>query len=104
MEIRVLVFASLREAAGSASLELHLPPGSRAGAVVRALSERLPSRGALLARSALAINEEYAEADSLLHDGDTVAVIPPVSGGAGGIANAFSRKGSDDVSDHRRTA
>lgn len=81
MEIRVLLFASLREAAHGGDFRLELPSGSDAGAVVRELIRRLPGSAALLERSALAVNEEYAPGGALLHDGDVVAVIPPVSGG-----------------------
>jgi molybdopterin converting factor small subunit len=31
---------------------------------------------------AVAVNREYATLDSPLHDGDEVALLPPVSGGA----------------------
>ena len=81
MEIRVLLFASLREAAQAREMRLDVPAGSDARTVIRALSLRLPGSTGLLDRSALAINEHYAAGDELLRDGDVVAVIPPVSGG-----------------------
>ncbi|MGI8554368.1 MAG: molybdopterin converting factor subunit 1 [Dehalococcoidia bacterium] len=81
MQIRVLLFASLREAAGQSELRLELPPDSDAGAVLRELEQRLPRSSAVLQRSVLAVNEEYASADVRLHDNDVVAMIPPVSGG-----------------------
>lgn len=81
MRIRTLLFASLREAAGAPELVLDLEPGSDAGAIIRELQRRLPKVTALLERSALAVNEEYAPPDVRLHDGDVAAVIPPVSGG-----------------------
>jgi molybdopterin converting factor subunit 1 len=81
MQVKVLLFASLREAAGAAQLDLTLEESAHGSAVLAQLAERLPERRALLGRSALAVNEVYAPADVLLQDGDTVAVIPPVSGG-----------------------
>jgi molybdopterin converting factor subunit 1 len=81
MNVRVLLFASLREAARTGDFQLALAPGSQAGAVLAELARRLPERRELLGRCALAVNEEYASADVSLHDGDTIAVIPPVSGG-----------------------
>jgi molybdopterin converting factor small subunit len=35
----------------------------------------------LLANAAIAVNEEYVDGDVRLQPGDTVALIPPVSGG-----------------------
>jgi molybdopterin converting factor subunit 1 len=81
MEITVLLFAALREAAGTPRLTLTIDSGLRAADVLASLSQRLPNSRELLHRSALAVNEEYARSDLALHDGDTVAVIPPVSGG-----------------------
>jgi molybdopterin synthase catalytic subunit len=79
----------LRERAGADSLELRLQPGATAGEAITALGaderlgellERLPVR--------LAVNREYAPAETVLHEGDELAVIPPVSGGAAGRASA----------------
>jgi molybdopterin converting factor subunit 1 len=82
VHIRVLLFASLREAAGTSELSIEIRPQSPVREVLSALSESIPGRDQLLARCALAINEQYADGDTVLHDGDIVAVIPPVSGGA----------------------
>ena len=77
----MLLFAALREAAGTSRLSMTIDPGLRAADVLASLGERLPNSRELLNRSAVAVNEEYAAGDIALHDGDTVAVIPPVSGG-----------------------
>ena len=81
MEIRVLLFASLREAAQARELRLNLPSQCDAQTVIHELIRRLPGSAGLLERSAVAINEQYATRAESLHDGDVVAVIPPVSGG-----------------------
>jgi molybdopterin converting factor subunit 1 len=81
VNVRVLLFASLREAVGAGELALALPSGARASAVLAELQRRWPERRQLIERCALAVNEEYANPDLSLRDGDTVAVIPPVSGG-----------------------
>jgi MoaE-MoaD fusion protein len=80
MHVRVRLFAMLRERAGASELELELPEGARvrdalAAAPVAALAEGLPL--------VLAVNREYADADVPLSAGDELALIPPVSGGAG---------------------
>jgi molybdopterin synthase catalytic subunit/molybdopterin converting factor small subunit len=78
MVIRVRLFAILRERAGSNSLELELPSGARVAdalAAVRELTQGVPV--------VMAVNREYAAPGTLLAPDDELALIPPVSGGAG---------------------
>lgn len=81
MQVQVMLFASLREAAGAPTLEVELREGSDTTALLRCLRALLPQAAGLLDRSAVAINEAYAPAGALIRAGDTVALIPPVSGG-----------------------
>ncbi len=76
--MRVLLFAALRDAAGP-SVELDLPAGATVGDLRAELARVVPA--ALLARSAVAVNHEYADDARELSATDEVAVIPPVSGG-----------------------
>lgn len=76
--MRVLLFAALRDAAGP-SVEVTLPAGATVRALRAELARVLPA--ALLARSAIAVNHEYADESRAVTEGDEVAVIPPVSGG-----------------------
>src|ERR1044071_1926225 len=75
MPVRVRLFAGLRERAGWSEKELE--GIARVGDVWPAL-ERGEGPGGLLS----AVNREYAEPGQELRDGDEVALIPPVSGGA----------------------
>ncbi len=77
MKVAVRLFAGLRERAGARSVELELPDGASLGAVWPALGLGDEPDGLLLA-----VNREYAERSRELRDGDEVALIPPVSGGA----------------------
>jgi molybdopterin converting factor subunit 1 len=77
MNVRVRLFASLRERAGAATVDLELAEGARARDVWPKLE--LGDRPGGLA---LAVNRRYVEEDEPLADGDEVALIPPVSGGA----------------------
>ena len=80
MRVRVRLFAAYREAAGNRYVELSLQPGARVADVIAALYARVP---ALDTRSGLiAVNQEYVGPEFPLRDGDEVALIPPVSGGA----------------------
>ncbi len=82
MEVRVRLFAMLRERAGTATLEVELPHGATVADAMRLLGER-EELAELLERMPLraAVNREYAGIDTVLHAGDELALIPPVSGG-----------------------
>jgi MoaE-MoaD fusion protein len=73
--VTVRLFAGLRERAGYG--ERQLEGVRRVGDVWRALELGDEPDGLLYA-----VNRAYAEADHELADGDEVALIPPVSGGA----------------------
>jgi molybdopterin converting factor subunit 1 len=78
--VRVRLFASYREAAGTNRLEAPLPAGARVRDLVDLLAERLPALRS--APGMVAVNHVYVQPDFELHDGDEAAFIPPVSGGA----------------------
>jgi len=77
MRVAVRLFAGLRELAGVRATEIELPAGSTAAQVWPALDLGDEPPGLLLA-----VNRSYAPRDTVLADGDEVALIPPVSGGA----------------------
>jgi sulfur-carrier protein len=81
MPVRVLLFAGLREAAGAREVQVDLAPRASVAELREALARAYPALRPLLANAAVAVNEEYAEAEVRLQPGDTVALIPPVSGG-----------------------
>jgi MoaE-MoaD fusion protein len=73
----VKLFAGVRERAGTSERTLELPDGARAGDVWEQLGIGDEPAGLLYA-----VNRTYADGDRALADGDEVALIPPVSGGA----------------------
>jgi molybdopterin synthase catalytic subunit len=77
MNVGVRLFAGLRERAGVRARELELPDGATVADVWSALDLGDEPAGLLYA-----VNREYADVSLELRDGDEVAVIPPVSGGA----------------------
>jgi molybdopterin synthase catalytic subunit/molybdopterin converting factor small subunit len=77
MKVAVRLFAGLRELAGTRSVELDLPEGALAADVWPALSLGDEPPGLLVA-----VNKRYAAGTTVLGEGDEVALIPPVSGGA----------------------
>jgi MoaE-MoaD fusion protein len=100
MKVTVRLFAILRQRAGRDSIELSLPEGATVAEAVEALRSedgltdvigRLPVR--------MAVNREYAEAAETLSAGDELALVPPVSGGAG----VHVRVGEEPLSIERLT-
>ena len=79
MKVRVLYFASLRDAAGEAEALVETGAGDAA-----ALYAQLQARHAFALpheRLRVAIDGAFADWDTPLRDGSEVAFIPPVSGG-----------------------
>jgi molybdopterin synthase catalytic subunit len=83
MQIRVKLFGALREAAGTPDLALALPEGSRVGDVWGQLVADHPSIEPFKGKLAVSLNFEISNSEADLSDGDEVAFLPPVSGGAG---------------------
>jgi molybdopterin synthase catalytic subunit len=77
VEVTVRLFAMLRERAGAPEVTLELPDGAVVGDVLARLSELAEDLPLVMA-----VNREYASADTPLDPGDELALIPPVSGGA----------------------
>lgn len=75
--VKVLYFASIREALGKSDDEIE--PGQSID--VQTLWERLNPGFVLPEASLVAVNQEYAELSSDIHPGDEVAFFPPVTGG-----------------------
>jgi len=76
--IKILLFAHLQEAVGTGELELELEQST-----VKELKIILQEKYGLpeLDQIMTAVNEEYAWDDSVIKSGDTIAFIPPISGG-----------------------
>lgn len=81
MVTTVHLFAGARELAGTESVAVELPAGATVAALRVELARRIPVLAGLLARSAIAINHDFAEDARILLPADELAVIPPVSGG-----------------------
>lgn len=76
------LFALYRERLGRGLLEMELPSGATVAALMAELGSAYPPLRSLVTNTMVAVNQEYAEPGLPLHDGDEVALIPPVSGGA----------------------
>lgn len=82
MKVQVLYFAYCRDLVGREREWLTLDDSARVSDVLAmCLSER-PALETFRRNLLVAVNQEYAQSDQLLADGDEVALFPPVSGGA----------------------
>lgn len=82
---RLRLFAGLRDAAGTGSVEID---ASTVGEVLDAASDRFgPGFSAAAERARVWVNGDEAEAGSPVGPDDEVALIPPVSGGAGTLVD-----------------
>ncbi len=82
MRLRVRLFATYREIVGADDVAWTAEPGTTVAEFLDAFLQRhprlAPHRGTMM----LAVNQALAEPSSVLREGDEVALLPPVSGGA----------------------
>ncbi len=83
MRIQVLYFAVFRERVGRDDEALELPAGATVRTAVDVLATRHPAVATLRGQFRVAVNQEFCLDDQALADGDELALIPPVAGGAG---------------------
>ena len=91
--VRARLFARLREQAGAETETLELPEGSTLSDVYEALRQRHPALEGDRKAVRAALNQEFSVWTTEVVDGDEVAFIPPVSGGAhaGGVLFELTR-------------
>lgn len=81
MRISVLLFARLRELAGSAQRTIELASGACVGDAWPALVREVPALAAFSSSTRAARNGRVADAGDPLAEGDELAFLPPVGGG-----------------------
>jgi molybdopterin converting factor subunit 1 len=82
MQVKVRYLGMLREIAGRDDESVEISEGAPLAELYAVLQERMPQLQNFRQAIALAVNYEYSAADTPLRDGDEIALIPPVSGGA----------------------
>ncbi|MDB5142352.1 MAG: MoaD/ThiS family protein [Mucilaginibacter sp.] len=80
MKVSVLAFGIAKDIFGGSSVDVELPQHGTTGNLKQSLEECYP-RLRHLASYMVAVNNEYAEDESVLTEKDEIAIIPPVSGG-----------------------
>jgi molybdopterin synthase catalytic subunit len=81
MKVRLLHFASFRDAVGREEELRELPEGGRVEELWAALSREIALFALFPSMPPAAVNREYVPAGTVLRDGDEVAFLPPVAGG-----------------------
>lgn len=89
MRVIVRYFAIYREAAGESQVEIEMNEGATLGDVLRVVFERHPKLEKWAGSIVCSVNRKYADNGKVLANGDEVALLPPVSGGARMSQNDF---------------
>jgi len=83
VRVHVLFFGVIREIVGLREDTVEVPGGARLETVLESYSNRFPRLREILPSVVIALNQQFAHPTSVVADGDEVAFLPPVSGGAG---------------------
>jgi molybdopterin converting factor small subunit len=79
--VTVRLFARYAELAGRETASVTVPATATVADVLLRLRETVPGAAALPERPLAAVNLRQATLDARVHDGDEVALLPPLSGG-----------------------
>jgi molybdopterin converting factor subunit 1 len=81
MRVRVHLFARAKDLVGATSVTLELPEAATVAQLRQRLADEQPTLAALLERSVLAVDNEFANDNTIVPTGAEIALVPPVSGG-----------------------
>jgi molybdopterin synthase sulfur carrier subunit len=79
--VRVLFFSALREAAGLRTLDIEISGPVDRSTLLDLVCAQVPAVREWRSLLSVAVNLEYADADTVIQAGDEVALVTPVSGG-----------------------
>jgi len=82
MRVTIRLFARLRELTRDDELAREVPAGATVADVWAALAREFPALAPYGTTVSAAVNDDYAPMRRPVQDGDEVAFLPPVSGGA----------------------
>lgn len=79
--IKLLFFATLRDRAGTKSMELDIPEGMTVQGLKEKLAEEYPNLKDSMKSVLITIDREYAFDEAVIPPNAEMAMFPPVSGG-----------------------
>ena len=79
--VKLLFFATLRDRAGTKTMELDIPPELTVQGLKDKISNEYPSLKESMSSVLITINREYAFDDAVIPPNAELAMFPPVSGG-----------------------
>lgn len=79
--ITVKLFAAYQEAYGVSELVLKIPPNTAVSEILDKFASEHPELDKWRQITRFGVNFQFVEPNTILHDGDEVVLIPPVSGG-----------------------
>jgi molybdopterin converting factor subunit 1 len=79
--IKLLFFATLRDRAGTKSMELDIPEDMTVQGLKKKLAEEYPNLRDSMKSVLITIDREYAFDEAVIPPGAEMAMFPPVSGG-----------------------
>jgi molybdopterin converting factor subunit 1 len=79
--IKLLFFATLRDRAGTKSMELDIPSELTVQGLKDKISSEYPTLKASMSSVLITINREYAFDEAVIPQNAELAMFPPVSGG-----------------------
>ncbi len=88
MRVNVLYFGTLKDLFTREQESLDVPDGATVESLLSLLRAQTSKQSDLWRTLAVAVNREYAGLTTVLREGDEVALLPPVSGGAQGRCEA----------------
>jgi len=83
MRVKVLFFGMLKDIVGRAEEQLDVPENGHLRGIFEHYSEQFPRLREMAGSIVLARNHEFSDLSTPVHDGDEIALLPPVSGGSG---------------------
>lgn len=81
MIINIELFAAVADSVGKAQVQLSVPGPLTAPELLATFAAQFPQVAPLLKTSRVAVDQQYATEQTMIHDRSQVAIIPPVSGG-----------------------